>query len=251
MAVQDKLEKNAAKRLLGIISRFLLVMGVVLLGVYVVARVHSRVMLRMALRDFPKAGHHAPGTSSDWSRAQGPERQIDFNLWSMKRVTAFEESLTRHFDPPLAVLEIPKIGLEVPVFDGTDDLTLNRGVGRIIGTSRPGQGGNVGIAGHRDGFFRGLKDIGVGDKIDLQTPNRKENYRVDEIVIVKPNDVAVLENRNVPGLTLVTCYPFYYIGHAPQRYIVRASLLNEESKGKAGAQFDSALVKIKNQEKTR
>jgi len=68
---------------------------------------------------------------------------------------------------------------------------------------------------------------------------------------VEPTDVRVLENRNVPALTLVACYPFYYVGHAPQRYIVRASLLNEEPKGKAGAQLDSALVKIENEEKTR
>jgi sortase A len=152
---------------------------------------------------------------------------------------------------PLAVLDIPKIGLEVPVFDGTDDLTLNRGVGRIIGTSRPGQGGNVGIAGHRDGFFRGLKDVEVGDKIELQTPTRTENYKVDEIRIVKPTDVQVLENRNVPALTLVTYYPFYYIGNAPQRYIVRVSLLEEEPTSKASAQPNSALAKIENQEKTR
>ena len=78
------------------------------------------------------------------------------------------------------------------MFDGTDDVTLNRGVGRITGTARPGQGGNVGIAGHQDGFFRGLKDVVVGDRIELQTPTRTETYQVDQIQIVKPTDVQVL-----------------------------------------------------------
>lgn len=145
----------------------------------------------------------------------------------MERITAYEESLRQQFAPPLAGLEIPKIGVEVPVFDGTDDLTLNRGVGRIIGSGRVGQGGNVGIAGHRDGFFRGLKDVVAGDRIELRTPQRTEVYEVDQIRIVSPSDVDVLKDRGVATLTLVTCYPFYFIGDAPQRYIVRATVSGE------------------------
>lgn len=129
----------------------------------------------------------------------------------------------------MAVLEIPKIGLEVPVFEGTDDLTLNRGVGRIIGTTRPGEGGNIGIAGHRDGFFRGLKNITVGDKIDLRTLKGMETYEVTSVIITDPTDIRVLEQGGVPALTLVTCYPFYFIGSAPQRYIVRAELSERSS----------------------
>jgi len=136
------------------------------------------------------------------------------------------------------------------VFDGTDDLTLNRGVGRIAGTARPGQGGNLGIAGHRDGFFRGLKDVGAGDQIELKIPGRTEVYQVDDVQIVKPTDVQVLEDRGVPTLTLVTCYPFYFIGNAPQRYIVRARATDEGFSRKASVPPNAAVGKLKNQEKT-
>jgi sortase A len=125
------------------------------------------------------------------------------------------------------VLRVPKIHLEVPVFEGTDQLTLNHGVGRIIGTAQPGQPGNLGIAGHRDGFFRGLKDVREGDEIELQTLQGTQSYLVEEIQIVQPENIEVLLPRAVPSLTLVTCYHFYFIGSAPQRYVVTASLLRE------------------------
>jgi LPXTG-site transpeptidase (sortase) family protein len=133
----------------------------------------------------------------------------------------------------MAVLRVPKIGLEVPLLEGTDDLTLNHAVGRIAGTARPGEAGNIGIAGHRDGFFRGLKDVAVGDAIELQTPKGTDKYIVDQIQIVKPNQVEVLKQRSVRSLTLVTCYPFYFLGSAPRRYIVTASL-SRETNGEAG-----------------
>jgi sortase A len=82
--------------------------------------------------------------------------------------------------------------------------------------------GNSGIAGHRDGFFRGLKNIAVGDVIELKTPRAKEIYRVERIWIVEPEDISVLDPTTTPSLTLVTCYPFYFVGPAPKRYIVRA-----------------------------
>ena len=124
--------------------------------------------------------------------------------------------------PPLAVLRIPKIRLEVPVLPGTDDVTLNRAVGHIDDTALPGTDGNSGIAGHRDGFFRGLKDIGPEDVIELETLRGKEVYRVERTWVVDPEDVSVLDPTPAGSLTLVTCYPFYYVGPAPQRYIVRA-----------------------------
>jgi sortase A len=124
----------------------------------------------------------------------------------------------------MAVLRIPKLNLEVPVLNGTDRFTLNRGVGRIPGTAFPGETGNIGIAGHRDGFFRGLKDIHMGDKIELLTAKGTDIYTVDRILITDPSDVSVLDSGTKPALTLVTCYPFHYIGPAPRRFIVEASL---------------------------
>ena len=131
----------------------------------------------------------------------------------------------------------------MPVFDGTDDLILNRGAGRISGTAKPGQPGNIGIAAHRDGFFRGLKDIRVGDRIELRTQGDASLYAVDDIEIVQPTDVTVLRNRPSPSLTLVTCYPFYFVGDAPQRYIVHASIVDSDKT--AASKFNSAVQKEK------
>lgn len=234
-----------------VVGRFLVVTGAVLIGVYVVARTYGIVMSRMALHQFSTAERRDPVPHPVESTQPKARFAIDFNLWSTKRIAAYEASLSGQFDPPEAVLEVPKIGLTVPVFDGTDDLILNRGVGRIGGTALPGQKGNTGIAGHRDGFFRGLKDVVVGDTIELKTPSRDETYKVDAIRIVKPTDVEVLKDRGVPTITLVTCYPFYFIGSAPMRYIVQASLLHESARGKAGTQSNLKFGKIENQEKTR
>ena len=112
----------------------------------------------------------------------------------------------------------------------TDDLSLNRAVGHIAGTALPGDSGNVGIAGHRDGFFRGLKDIVTGDTIEITTQAKTDTYVIDQITIVNPSDVSVLAPRSQPSVTLVTCYPFYFVGSAPQRYIVQASLKNADEK---------------------
>ncbi len=120
------------------------------------------------------------------------------------------------------MLRIPKIRLEVPILPGTDDRTLDRAVGHIEDTAALGVDGNSGIAGHRDGFFRGLKDITTGDAIELDTLNGKQTYRVERTWVVDPEDVSVLDPTPSRALTLVTCYPFYYVGPAPQRFIVRA-----------------------------
>ena len=146
----------------------------------------------------------------------------DLSLWDQERITAWKQALTESAPAPLAVLRIPKLRLEVPVLPGTDDFTLNRAVGHIDETALPGTDGNSGIAGHRDGFFRGLKDIGPEDAIELETLRGKEVYRVERTWIVDPDDVSVLEPTPARSLTLVTCYPFYHIGPAPQRFIVRA-----------------------------
>jgi sortase A len=147
---------------------------------------------------------------------------VDFSLWSEQRVRAYKESRSIEKQLPWAVLRISKLRIRVPVWDGTDELILNRGAGWIVGTAKPGQGGNIGIAGHRDGFFRGLKDIALGDAIELATLEERATYIVDQIQIVSPESVEVLQPRRAPALTLVTCYPFYFVGSAPQRFIVRA-----------------------------
>ncbi len=195
------------------------ILGFTLLGVYVFARLHGFVWNYAALE--------AQSLVSRKAEAKGST--IDFTLWDSGRIQAYKESLLKKFDPALGVLRINRIGLEVAVFEGTDEITLNRAVGHIAGTASIGSSGNIGIAGHRDGFFRGLKDIGVGDTIELNTSDEKRKYIVDSIQIVKPEDVWVLDSRSNPSLTLVTCYPFYYVGHAPERYIIQASLEKNQS----------------------
>jgi sortase A len=204
------------------IERFFWGSGLALASLYLLARGDGAVMERRAVQTF--AAERAARSSGIF-----PVSSVDTHLWSPQRIRDYEQSLADEAAPTLAVLRIPKIHLEVPVFDGTDDLTLNRGVGRIGGTARPGETGNLGIAGHRDGFFRGLKDLGVGDEIALDTPDATELYRVSEVTIVDPSDVGVLDPTTEATVTLVTCYPFYFVGAAPKRYIVRARRIHAES----------------------
>jgi sortase A len=222
-------------RTLGWIQRLLLVIGLLLLGIYVGAHIHRAIMSRAEVRRFEGLRAKPDAEKTDVEKADVvlslSGLNVSFDLWSQKRIEAYEHSLIEHFDPPLAILRIAKVNLEAPVLEGTDDLTLNRGVGHIAGTGHPGQEGNIGIAGHRDGFFRVLKDIGPGDTIELVTPSRKDVYTVDQIVLVSPSDVSVLQARSGRSLTLVTCYPFYFIGSAPQRYIVQASVRNSDDNG--------------------
>ena len=147
--------------------------------------------------------------------------QPDQTLWSPERIRDYQASLKTVTDVPVAVLRVPELHLEVPVFATDTELHLNRGAGLIAGMGLPDTGGNVGIAGHRDGYFRVLKDVHVGDTIDVQTLASTTHYRVTDISIVAPTDVHVLDSTDIATLTLVTCYPFYFIGEAPKRYIVK------------------------------
>ena len=147
----------------------------------------------------------------------------DQALWSESRKQQYELARQAVDGPPVAVLSIEHLGIEVPVYDGTSEDVLNRGVGRIEGTARVDHEGNLGIAGHRDSFFRPLKDIEIGDMMELQTGDGIVTYAVSSIEIVEPEDVFVVAPTSERTLTLVTCYPFYYVGHAPKRYIVKAT----------------------------
>lgn len=123
-------------------------------------------------------------------------------------------------------MEVPRLDVSVMVVEGTSGKTLRRGVGHIAGTALPGQPGNVGIAGHRDTFFRPLRNIQRDDIITLTTPQGEYRYRVVSTKIVNPDNVAVLNSDGDEVLTLVTCYPFYYVGPAPDRFIVRATRMS-------------------------
>lgn len=125
-------------------------------------------------------------------------------------------------DVPLGRIEISRIGIAAMVMEGTDYTTLRHAVGHIPRTALPGQQGNVAIAGHRDTFFRGLRNVRLDDVITLTTLQGSYRYRVDSTLVVEPREIWVLKDTGGATLTLVTCYPFNFVGPAPQRFIVRA-----------------------------
>jgi len=122
----------------------------------------------------------------------------------------------------LGELQVPRLQLDTIVVQGDSNATLKKAVGHLPDSALPGQWGNVALAGHRDTFFRSLKDIKVGDEIRLKTPERNFEYRVESIKIVGPRDVVVLKSLTGHNLTLLTCFPIYYVGPAPKRLVVRA-----------------------------
>jgi sortase A len=167
--------------------------------------------------------------------AQSPSRSAltvaapDRSDWAPARVRKYLASRAQRSAAPEAVLRIPSVGVEAEILPDTRDRSLDLGVGLIEGTPPPGEAGNTGIAGHRDGFFRRLKDIRPGDTIEVVTAEGRWRYAVDRTRIVAPTEVSVLAPTPHPALTLVTCYPFYFAGEAPQRFIVHARLVDQSA----------------------
>jgi sortase A len=151
-----------------------------------------------------------------WSFQQAERRQFEYLISSKASAPAAVSGGL------IGRMEIPRLGLSVVVIEGTSETTLRRAAGHIAGTALPGQPGNVGISGHRDTFFRPLRNIRRDDIITLTTLLGEYRYRVISTRIVPPTNVAVLDPDGTELLTLVTCYPFYFVGPAPSRFIVRA-----------------------------
>jgi sortase A len=225
----------------------LLACGALLLAAYGASRLYARLGSSLALEAFAEAraqSQPTPATPPAAVSALTPAAREptpaprslvlpsevatpDQALWGKSRIAAYTASLNAVLGPATGVLTIPRIDLTVPIFEGTSELVLNRGVGRIEGTAALGKRGNIGIAGHRDGFFRGLKDVGVGDTLELQWLDGTSRFEISELLIVEPTDVYVLDPTAEATLTLVTCYPFYFVGEAPQRFIVKAVAVTE------------------------
>jgi len=125
-------------------------------------------------------------------------------------------------------IEIPRLKFSAVIFEGIDDATLDRGVGHLAGTAIPGELGNLVLAGHRDTFFRPLKKIREGDEIDVTGPDGVSRYKVEFTQIVAPESTEVLRSTGGSTLTLITCYPFRFIGNAPDRFIVRGQKVDKE-----------------------
>ena len=222
---------KASAKALRILEVGFLVMGLLLLAMFAAAHIHRFIMFRAEMAKFEAQLESASGSAAGIEAIDGANRNADlhqaqnpdYSLWSNRRTKLHQASLREPVES-LGVLRIPALHLEVPILEGTDEVTLNRGVGRIASSALPGQRGNIGIAGHRDGFFRRLKDVHTGDAIELATMSGTDIYVIDRIGVISPNDVAVLHPRTNDSVTLVTCYPFYFVGPAPRRFIVQASL---------------------------
>ena len=214
------------KRKLGWVEAAFYAGGVALLAVFFLIRFDADQQREAGIEEFRKelaTQIRVEDTKSDNS-ILAPVAEPDYSSWDRERIKAYERSLEAGSSPPIGILSIGSLDIQVPVFDGTDEIDLNRGVGRVLGTADiDGTTGNLAIAGHRDGFFRPLKDISVGDSIDLQTTRGTVSYEVSSITIVDESEVSVLWPTPERTLTLVTCYPFYYVGQAPKRYIVKAT----------------------------
>jgi len=168
-----------------------------------------------------------PGGDDDQQQGERPADEQPVETAKLTNpVTESKSSITpkpKHQDRSLVGrIEIPRVNVSAIVREGVDDRTLRRAVGHVPGTGLPGQPGNIGLAGHRDSFFVGLKNIRKSDRIKLRTLDGDYEYEVESIKIVTPKDVEVLAPTHDQVLTLVTCYPFNYVGSAPKRYIVRA-----------------------------
>jgi sortase A len=158
-----------------------------------------------------------------WRLHEATEAQRRAHEW-LSRTTVEPRTIPRVFrrGDVIGELEIPRLHLSVVVFEGDDAGILRLGAGHIPDTAFPPGSGNIGIAAHRDTYFRPLRLIRVNDVIEMKTPAGESRYAVTETKVVRPSDIGVLARAPGRDLTLVTCYPFYYIGSAPERFIVHA-----------------------------
>ena len=158
--------------------------------------------------------------------AQALAELPDMQMWSDSRRESYLEALEAKPGTAMATLQVPALALEVPVYANDSDLHLDLGSGVIQGMDYPHEKGHIGIAGHRDGYFRALKDLTIGDQLLLHTMNGLKTFVVEELKVIDPNEVDYLAATDEQRLTIVTCYPFYFVGEAPQRYLVRAIPVN-------------------------
>lgn len=196
------------------VERTLIAAGVMCLVVYAVVEVgtaHYREQQASILTDALATGV-PPGA--------GPAA-IGEPAASVRAEPAIEEGAA------IGLLEIPRLGLSTPILSGEDERTLALGAGHLRDTPAPWEEGNSAVAGHRDGVFRPIRNIRVGDRIVVETLEGNFAYVVTDTRVVMPDDLSVLEPGETSVLTLITCYPFNYIGPAPKRFIVRAERLED------------------------
>ena len=194
---------SGAEQLLGMAGAALLLGWIVLVGDSFLAQVRARTEVEAAVHIaslLPASSEHAAGMPR-------PYRPVETGS-------------------PVGILSIPRIGLSAVVLHGSDDRTLRHGPGHLEGTALPGEIGNSVFAGHRDSFFRPLRTLQIGDDVFVDTPTGRFQYRVESVRVVDPRDVSVLAPTSAPALTLVTCYPFWVLGSAPDRFVAQAAIVD-------------------------
>jgi sortase A len=208
--------KNSLRRNLKWTQRALLACGILLLGYCGFVLVDAWVFQRRASRDLDRQlrVQRAESRSLPPSQSSAPAK-------ARSAVPVAEGLVGR--------ITIPRLRLSVVVVEGVTKTALRRAAGHIPGTALPGEPGNVGVAGHRDTFFRPLKDLRIQDEIRFATPKGDFKYEVESLKVVEPDNVGVLAPSAENLLTMVTCYPFYYAGPAPQRWIVRARQVSPQA----------------------
>ncbi len=222
--------KEPLRRILKWGQRALFVCAVLLLGYCGFVVVDAWIFQRRESRDLDRLVRERRAASEGTAR---PESS-----------TSPEGAPAAAADGLIGRLEIPRLLLSLAVIEGVDNATLRHAVGHIPGTALPGEPGNVGVAGHRDTFFRPLKDVRIKDEIQFSTPKGDFKYEVESLRVVDPDNVGVLAPSGENVLTMVTCYPFYYVGSAPKRWIVRARQVAGQGSAPLAAQrasptFDS------------
>jgi len=167
--------------------------------------------------------------ADSWMFQRQANRDLEHLLQNSRSGVAASEAPTTIIQTGSLIgrMDVDRLGISVVVMEGADEPVLARAAGHIVGTALPGEPGNVGIAGHRDTFFRPLKDIRRNDIIRLTTPEGEFRYRVVSTRVVQPDQISVLDSDGGDSLTLVTCYPFYFVGSAPHRFVVRAEQIPE------------------------
>lgn len=212
-----------------IAENMLLTIGVALLSVFAISQVsrssqaqenieefeHLFDYATADIQDFEDVNHVLSNEIKDLAFLSQSEHRLSYSVENDKNLSA-------SIDNPLGVLKIERLNISVPVYHGSRDTVLDKGAGWIAYTAPINKNGNIGIAAHRDSFFRPLKDVELGDVVEVSSLFGVRKFRVNKIQIVSPERVDVLKNSGVNQITLVTCYPFYFVGKAPKRFIVSA-----------------------------
>ena len=185
-----------------------------------VIRAAGRVQRLLFAAGFLILGYCAASWLDSRLRQARGNQELDHILSSKPPITVPEATIRD--GGLIGRMEIPKLHISGVVFQGTDEGILNHGIGHLHGSALPGQAGNVVLAAHRDTFFRNLRNVKKGDMVMVTTESGPRMYQVDATQVVAPNQISVVKPTPKPTLTLITCYPFYYVGHAPKRFIVQA-----------------------------